>query len=187
KGFAVVAEEVRNLAQRSAQAAKETAKMIAESVHKAENGAAHSQEVVSLLEEIAAGNRKVNTLVAEIAAASREQAQGLEQISTAVGQMDQVTQATAANAEESASASEELAAQAHTLNDMVHDLLTVVGGRSALRSTEAGADARQGARRRPARNTRLEAAAPGSQSGAKPGPAPRREKKGRSTPAAVEF
>ncbi len=187
KGFAVVAEEVRNLAQRSAQAAQETAKMIAESVHKAENGAAHSQEVVSLLEEIAAGNRKVNTLVAEIAAASREQAQGLEQISTAVGQMDQVTQATAANAEESASASEELAAQAHTLNDMVHDLLTVVGGRSALGSTEAVADTQQGARRRPARNTRPEAAAPDWQSDARVLPAPRREKKGRSTPAAVAF
>jgi len=187
KGFAVVAEEVRNLAQRSAQAAKETAKMIAESVHKAETGAAHSQEVASLLAEIAAGNRKVNTLVAEIAAASREQAQGLEQISTAVGQMDQVTQSTAANAEESASASEELAAQAHTLNDMVHDLLTVVGGRLASRSTGDGADARQGARRRSARSPRLETAAPGWQSGVKPTPAPQSETKGRSAPAAVEF
>ncbi|MFY9942428.1 MAG: methyl-accepting chemotaxis protein [Desulfobacterales bacterium] len=187
KGFAVVAEEVRNLAQRSAQAAKETAEMLAESVHKAENGATLSREVLSFLEAIAAGNHKVNTLITEIAAAGREQAQGLEQISTAVGQMDQVTQSTAASAEESASASEELAAQADTLNGMVNDLLGVVGGSSAPRPAADPTDSDQAADRRPARGRRLDAAVLGWQSSAKPVPAPRRAVKGKSAPAAIEF
>jgi len=187
KGFAVVAEEVRNLAQRSAQAAKETAEMLAESVHKAENGASLSREVLSFLEAIAAGNHKVNTLIAEIAAASREQAQGLEQISTAVGQMDQVTQSTAANAEESASASEELAAQAHTLNDMVNDLLAVVGGRLTSRATAEATDSDRAARRRPARSQRRDAAAPLRRQIAKTGPAQRNDTKENSTIAASEF
>jgi len=69
--------------------------------------------------------------VAEIAAASNEQSAGIEQINTAVGQMDQVTQSNAANAEESASASEELSAQAEELNNMVRELQAVVGGSGA--------------------------------------------------------
>ena len=128
KGFAVVAEEVRNLAQRSAQAARDTADMIEGSVKNADNGVAISGEVATLLDEIAGNNSKVNDLVGEIAAASNEQAQGIEQINTAVGQMDQVTQSNAANAEESASASEELSAQAEQLSQMVEDLQGVVGG-----------------------------------------------------------
>ncbi len=93
--------------------------MIAESVKNAEGGVAISQEVAEALVEIADGSSKVNSLVAEIAAASNEQAQGIEQINTAVGQMDQVTQQNAANSEESASASEELSAQAQELRAMV--------------------------------------------------------------------
>ena len=126
KGFAVVAEEVRNLAQRSAEAAKDTAEMIEGSVKNADNGVAISTEVATLLDEISGNNRKVNDLVGEIAAASNEQAQGIDQINTAVGQMDQVTQSNAANAEESASASEELSAQAEQLNDMVGQLQVMV-------------------------------------------------------------
>ena len=119
KGFAVVAEEVRNLAQRSAEAARNTADMIEGSVKNADNGVQISQEVGQSLQEIAEGNRKVNDLVAEIAAASAEQAQGIEQINTAVGQMDQVTQSNTASAEESSSAAEELASQAQELKGMV--------------------------------------------------------------------
>ncbi|MDP6546391.1 MAG: CHASE3 domain-containing protein [Phycisphaerae bacterium] len=130
KGFAVVAEEVRNLAQRSAQAARDTAEMIEGSVKNADNGVVISKEVGTLLEEIAANNRKVNDLVGEIAAASNEQSQGIEQINTAVGQMDSVTQSNAANAEESASASEELSAQAEQLSGMVVNLQAVVSGAS---------------------------------------------------------
>ena len=130
KGFAVVAEEVRNLAQRSAEAARTTADMIEGSVKNADNGVGISKEVAETLGEIAEGNRKVNDLVGEISAASNEQSQGIEQISTAVTQMDQITQSNAANAEESASASEELSAQAEELTNMVRDLQAVVGSTS---------------------------------------------------------
>jgi len=135
KGFAVVAEEVRNLAMRSAEAAKNTATMIEESVKNANNGVVISKEVGESLTEIATSARKVNDLVAEITAASNEQAQGIEQISTAVVQMDSVTQQNAANAEESASASEELSAQAEELNKMVADLRNLVGGAANTATT----------------------------------------------------
>ncbi|MCP4377789.1 MAG: hypothetical protein GY794_16635 [bacterium] len=128
KGFAVVAEEVRNLAQRSAQAAKDTAEMIEGSVKNADSGVAISKEVGTLLDDISENNSKVEDLVGEIAAANNEQAQGIEQINTAIGQMDSVTQSNAANAEESASASEELSAQAIQLSGMVGQLQNVVGG-----------------------------------------------------------
>jgi len=128
KGFAVVAEEVRNLAQRSAEAARNTADMIEGSVKNADNGVQISKEVGEALQEIADGSRKVNDLVAEIAAASNEQAQGTEQINNAVGQMDQVTQSNAANAEESAAAGEELNAQADELDRMVKELQALVSG-----------------------------------------------------------
>lgn len=119
KGFAVVAEEVRNLAMRSAEAAKDTAKLIEESVKNADNGVKIADEVDKSLVEIADGAGKVNDLVAEIAAASKEQAQGIEMVNVAIGQMDKVTQANASAAEESASAAEELSAQAAQLTDVV--------------------------------------------------------------------
>ncbi|MCP4379243.1 MAG: methyl-accepting chemotaxis protein [bacterium] len=140
KGFAVVAEEVRNLAQRSAQAARDTAEMIEGSVKNADSGVIISKEVASLLEDIAGDNGKVNDLVAEIAAASNEQAQGIDQINTAVSQMDQVTQSNAANAEESASAAEELSAQAEQLGSMVVELQGVVGGSAADSGSRFKAD-----------------------------------------------
>ena len=137
KGFAVVAEEVRNLAQRSAEAAKNTANMIEQSIKKADAGVQISREATKTFSEIAEGIRKVNELMGEIAAASNEQSQGIEQINTAVSQMDQVTQQNAANAEESASASEELSAQAEELHGMVEQLMAMVGG-SAGRTTASG-------------------------------------------------
>jgi len=146
KGFAVVAEEVRNLAQRSAQAAKDTADMIEGSVKNADNGVAISSEVATLLDEIAESNRKVNDLVGEIAAASNEQSQGIDQINTAVGQMDQITQSNAANAEESASASEELSAQAEQLSGMVDQLQNLVGGSSGDAASNADFQADHGHR-----------------------------------------
>jgi methyl-accepting chemotaxis protein len=144
KGFAVVAEEVRNLAMRSAEAAKNTANMIEGSVKNADHGVQISKEVAQILGDIAEGNRKVNDLVGEISAASNEQAQGIEQISTAVGQMDSVTQQNAANAEESASASEELAAQAEELNKMVAELRGLVGGAGAPQQATSTAQAGHG-------------------------------------------
>ncbi|MFP4105278.1 MAG: methyl-accepting chemotaxis protein [Phycisphaerae bacterium] len=131
KGFAVVAEEVRALAMRSAEAAKDTSELIQGSVEKAGRGVEIAREVGAILTEIDAGNQKVNDLVREIAAASGEQSQGIDQINIAVGQMDQVTQSNAANAEESASASEELNAQAEELNRMVEQLQAMVGGNAS--------------------------------------------------------
>ncbi|MFG0253341.1 MAG: methyl-accepting chemotaxis protein, partial [Phycisphaerales bacterium JB038] len=128
KGFAVVAEEVRNLAQRSAEAARSTAEMIEGAAQNADNGVAISTEVAGALTEIVAGSRKVGELVREISAASGEQTQGLDQITAAVGQLDQVTQSSAANAEESASSAEELSAQAEELHRMVRELRQLVGG-----------------------------------------------------------
>jgi methyl-accepting chemotaxis protein len=134
KGFAVVAEEVRNLAMRSAEAAKNTANMIEESVKNAKNGVDIATEVGKVLEEIVQGIGKTTDLVGEIAAASSEQAQGIDQVNTAVAQMDKVTQQNAANAEESASASEELSAQAEQMNQIVQELVNLVGGSSANKS-----------------------------------------------------
>ncbi len=131
KGFAVVAEEVRNLAMRSAEAAKNTAAMIEESVKNANNGVEIASEVSKVLEDIVEGVTKTTDLVGEIAAASREQAQGINQVNTAVSQMDKVTQQNAANAEESASASEELSAQAESMQQVVQELVTLVGGAAA--------------------------------------------------------
>jgi methyl-accepting chemotaxis protein len=127
-GFAVVADEVRNLAQRSAQAAKETAEKIEDCITKSEQGVGISSKVAERLAEIVSRARQVDELVAEIATASREQSQGIDQVNTAVTQMDKVTQGNAAAAEESASASEELNAQALTLKGAVSELLALVNG-----------------------------------------------------------
>jgi len=135
KGFAVVAEEVRNLAMRSAEAAKNTADLIEESVKNSQNGVDIAAEVGGALEEIVQGVSKTTDLVSEIAAASQEQAQGIDQVNTAIAQMDKVTQQNAANAEESASASEELSAQAETMNEVVGRLITLVEGENARRKS----------------------------------------------------
>jgi methyl-accepting chemotaxis protein len=119
KGFTVVAEEVRNLAQRSAAAAKETAEMIEGSIKKTEAGAKIAGETSKALEEIVAGATKVTDLIGEIASASKEQAEGIGQINTGLSQVDQVTQQVTASAEESASASEELSSQSMQLKQML--------------------------------------------------------------------
>ncbi|MHC4214314.1 MAG: methyl-accepting chemotaxis protein [Planctomycetota bacterium] len=136
KGFAVVAEEVRNLAMRSAEAAKNTSDLIEESVKNSKNGVDIAGEVSKVLEEIVGGIGKTTDLVGEIAAASQEQAQGIDQVNTAVTQMDKVTQQNAANAEESASASEELSAQAEGMNRIVGDLTALVGGNRTNTQTQ---------------------------------------------------
>ena len=125
-GFAVVADEVRNLAQRSAQAAKDTAGLIEDSIRKSGEGSKKVGEVAGSIQAITEGAAKVKTLVDEVEASSKEQAQGIEQISRAILEMEQVTQKTAANAQESASAGEELNAQSHALLSVVERLQAAV-------------------------------------------------------------
>jgi methyl-accepting chemotaxis protein len=138
KGFAVVAEEVRSLALRSAQAAKETATLIAESVRHAENGTSIVSEVGQRLEGIAESTEKTRDATRQIAAASKEQASGIDEITAAMSQMDEVTQNAAGNAEESASLAQELRAHAETIRINVESLARIVGHRA---EAEDGASA----------------------------------------------
>ncbi|MBN2467045.1 MAG: methyl-accepting chemotaxis protein [Deltaproteobacteria bacterium] len=135
RGFAVVADEVRNLAQRSAEAAKNTAVLIEESQKSAGNGVTVAKEVEEILTGIAGGVEKVNNLIEEVAAASEEQATGIEELNNAVVLIDRSTQANASIAEESASTSEELSSQAEKLNETVQSLSGLVGGNEKERTT----------------------------------------------------
>ena len=128
-GFAVVAEEVRNLAQRSAQAAKDTAAMIENNIELSEKGVNVTQRVREALNEVTAQAKKISELMAEIAASSQEQSQGISQINSAIAQMETVVQQNAANAEESAAAAEELSAQAQNLKEIVQQLVILVHGK----------------------------------------------------------
>lgn len=130
-GFAVVAEEVRQLAQRSADAARETAGKIEDSIRKSEHGVQVSAKVSASLDEIVTRAAEVDELVAGIASACQEQNQGMSQVNIAVSQIDKVTQSNAASAEESAAAAEQLNAQAVQLKDAVGELLRLAGGNGA--------------------------------------------------------
>ncbi len=149
-GFAVVAEEVRALAQRSATAAKETAAKIEDSIGKSEHGAVVSTKVAASLGIIVERARRVDELVAEISRASGEQNQGIGQINIAVSQMDKVTQSNAGNAEETAAAAEELNSQAASLKEVVHSLQTLIGGSAATAAAAAPVAAPQRPERHPA-------------------------------------
>lgn len=135
-GFAVVAEEVRALAQRSAVAARETATKIEDSIARSEHGAKISAKVGSSLSVIVGSARKVDELVAEIATASQEQTKGIAQVVTAVTQMDSVTQSNAASAEETASATRDMNHEVEVLNTAVAELRRLVGLKSAAPGTD---------------------------------------------------
>ncbi len=128
-GFAVVAEEVRNLAQRAAGAAKSTSDLIEGTIHKIKDGTVLVEKTNGDFSEVASSVTKVTELVGEISAASSEQSRGIDEVTLAIGQMDRVTQGNAANAEEIASASEELSAQAGSMEEVVRSLQALVKGR----------------------------------------------------------
>ncbi|MCV6638505.1 methyl-accepting chemotaxis protein [Candidatus Albibeggiatoa sp. nov. NOAA] len=128
RGFAVVASEVRNLAQRSASAAKEIKALIQDSVVKVDEGTKLVNKSGQTLEEIVISVKKVSDIISEISAASQEQSSGIHQVNKAVTQMDEMTQQNAAMVEEAASASESMAEQALILREQTdffkinHDL-----------------------------------------------------------------
>ncbi len=119
RGFAVVATEVRNLAGRSATAAKEIKLLIEDSVDKVESGAQLVNESGKSLEEIVDSVKKASVMATEIAEASREQSEGIEQVNRAILHMDEMTQQNASLVEEAAAASEAMGAQAQELSDLV--------------------------------------------------------------------
>ncbi|MDR1873236.1 MAG: methyl-accepting chemotaxis protein [Deltaproteobacteria bacterium] len=130
-GFAVVADEVRNLAIRSAEAAKNTADLIATTISNIQMGSEMVNSTSTNFQTVSGSSAKVAQLVSEVAEASREQSQGINQIATAMNQMDKVTQSNAASSEEAASSASNLSVQATNLNKSVDDLSTIVFGRSA--------------------------------------------------------
>ena len=135
KGFAVVADEVRNLAQRAAEAAKNTSAMIEDTVRKINDGSQLAKHTFESFEKVTDSSGKVAGLVSEIAAASKEQSQGIDQVNVAISQMDKVTQQNAGNAEQSASASRKLHEQSEGLREVVEDLTRLVGGHISSESS----------------------------------------------------
>lgn len=127
-GFAVVADEVRTLAMRAAEAARNTSTLIEGTVRKVHEGAEVVRTASQEFSRVVTSASKMGELVGEITAASSEQAQGIEQINVAVSEMDRVIQQNAANAEESASASQEMNAQAERLKGFVGNLTSMIGG-----------------------------------------------------------
>ena len=125
-GFAVVAEEVRNLAQRSAVASKETASKIETAITKTAQGVQLTAKVSATLQAIVEQDRQVELLATEVATASQEQLAGFTQVNSAVGEIDKITQGNAAAAEECASAAEEMSAQTVLLREQVGELLALV-------------------------------------------------------------
>jgi methyl-accepting chemotaxis protein len=127
-GFAVVAEEVRNLAMRAAEAAKNTANLIEDTVKKIDTGSHLVERTSTAFSQVSGNTDKVGVLVSEISQASQEQARGIAQVNKAMADMDRVVQQIAASAEESAAAAEELHAQCGQAQDHVGDMAGVIYG-----------------------------------------------------------
>jgi methyl-accepting chemotaxis protein len=140
-GFAVVAGEVRSLAQRSAVAARDTADLIAASIERAHDGNTKVEQVASSITAITGSITSMKSLVEDVSAASHQQAQGIDQVSHAIAQMEDVTQRTAATAEESASAGEELRAQGDAAMVAIRRLERLIGGAGAAARTSPAVEA----------------------------------------------
>ncbi len=130
-GFAVVADEVRSLAQRSAQAAKDTAALIEESIAVSSGGVEKVNTVAEVIRSITEAAAEVRTLVDEVSRGSEEQAKGIEQISNSVREIERITQNSAASAEELAAAGQQLSSQTDGLTQIVSDVRSMVNGASA--------------------------------------------------------
>jgi methyl-accepting chemotaxis protein len=129
-GFAVVADEVRNLAMRAAEAARNTAGLIEDTVDRIKGGTELVNKTNEAFSKAAQDSEKIGYIIDEIVAATKEQAQGIEQINTAVSAVDKVIQQNAAHAEESASASEQMKSQAQQMKTFVQELTAIVNGSS---------------------------------------------------------
>lgn len=131
-GFAVVADEVRSLAHRSAEAASETSQKIEESISNSQTGVQVCETVGRSLEKILENVESVDGIMVGISSASDEQSEGISQINIAIAQMNNITQNTAANAEETASASHDLSSLSVELKDLVGGLRSIVDGEKGL-------------------------------------------------------
>jgi methyl-accepting chemotaxis protein len=163
RGFAVVATEVRNLAQRSAAAAKEIKALIGDSVEKVEVGTKLVDQAGATMDEVVASVRRVTDIISEIAAASHEQTSGIEQINQAISQMDEVTQQNASLVEEAAAASEAMQGQAGNLAQLVSVFKLDGNQRTAPTSTAKVRGATPKASAKPLARSRSSIAAPAPQ------------------------
>jgi len=136
RGFAVVASEVRNLAQRSAAAAKEITALIGDSVEKVDSGSKQVDQAGATMNEIVQAVKRVTDIMSEITAASNEQSVGIEQVNKAITQMDEVTQQNAALVEEAAAAAEAMQGQAEVLMQAV-SIFNLEGERTKARTAAA--------------------------------------------------
>ncbi len=126
-GFAVVADEVRGLAQRSAQAAKDTAALIEQAIQSSHEGNKRLTHVAEAIHSIRTSAAQVKQLVDGVSSGSQEQASGVDTIARLVAEMDKVTQGTAANAEETSAAAQQLSAESETLRTVVSELGVMLG------------------------------------------------------------
>jgi methyl-accepting chemotaxis protein len=129
----VVAEEVRSLAQRCSQAARDTANLIEESIARSNDGKGKVDQVAAAIHTITEESSKIKELVEQVNLGSQEQARGIEQIGRAIAQMGQVTQSTAAGAEQGAAAAQELTAQSEALLRVADRLTSIAGGETRSR------------------------------------------------------
>lgn len=143
KGFAIVAEAVRTLAQKSADAAKEITTLISESVDKTERGRKVADQSGAILKDIVHSVKKVADLNNEISSASEEQANGISQISKAMNELDSATQQNASASEEVAASSEEMSSQAKVLLNLIRDLNGLVFGLKKAQALTQEADDRR--------------------------------------------